>query len=901
MPSFTWNAVKNAAQYEFQLAADRAFASIVLGTGPGRGSFRTKNTAATLKTTVPDGTYFWRVRAITPKDRAGAWSSPRIFRKAWTTAPVLEGPANDFDISWPSSPLVLRWSSVPHAAKYIVSVATDPSLAQNLLGTNPAVQETEGNVAAFPGTLPSGRYYWAVTPVDAGGQRGTRSIVGSFTWSWPTTTTPRVIGLTATSQVFDPLLNWDPVPGAARYEVEVNPSADFAPGSRVCCTDKVIGTSQSPLKLLPNNRYFWRVRAIDADTNVGVWNAGPEFVKAFDDLTPTIPNLHLRDHAGNNTFGTATGEPIVSWDPVAGAAEYEVQTAPLQGGICDWTTGVVPLANPGRYSVRTSNTSWAPLAPNRPAGTPAPGGPVPDSQNSIVPFADGVAYCVRVLALSDKDQAGAEIASRTTQLGAANQSAFTYVQPAGPGSATQLTIAASQYREPVQGSVTPRQPLFTWDPVAGAVRYFVVVARDPSFTNVVEVGFTDMPAFAPKRVTFSDETTSYYWAVYPSGQASGAGVNTDPNAQNFRSFDKRSVPPTLLMPIGGVDAPVQPTFQWTSAEGARNYRIQVSTDPDFGALLDDVVTASTAYTGSTTYPADTVLYWRVRANDGKNIGLNFSAPATFRRRLAAPIPAADNPLGGDLIPLWSWAPVPGAVAYDVHVDQADGKPKDFTVKSSAFTAGIFQGTGIFRYKARAKFATGAGSVTGPYFDAQQFTRSINPPSGARLSRTRTQAVFSWNASAGAKSYVVEVSKSNAFGAILDTVRTDNTSWAPDLTKPEYGKGVPLFWRIASIDSGGNIGAYATGQLNVGKALSVVVHGRVKRGATSRLVVSVRYKGKAIRSASVRVSGAGVRAQGKRTSKRGSTSFKLRAKKRGSVVLTVSRGGYTTKRVTLSVK
>ena len=60
MPAFAWSAVAGAASYEFQLAADQNFNAPVLGRGEGQ--FSTRNTRATVKKTVPNGTYWWRVR-----------------------------------------------------------------------------------------------------------------------------------------------------------------------------------------------------------------------------------------------------------------------------------------------------------------------------------------------------------------------------------------------------------------------------------------------------------------------------------------------------------------------------------------------------------------------------------------------------------------------------------------------------------------------------------------------------------------------------------------------------------------------------------------------------------------------------------------------------------------------
>src|SRR2546421_2375324 len=61
LPAFAWSPVPGADGYEFQVAADQNFNSPVLGRG--EGSFTTKNTRATLKKTLPNGTYWWRVRA----------------------------------------------------------------------------------------------------------------------------------------------------------------------------------------------------------------------------------------------------------------------------------------------------------------------------------------------------------------------------------------------------------------------------------------------------------------------------------------------------------------------------------------------------------------------------------------------------------------------------------------------------------------------------------------------------------------------------------------------------------------------------------------------------------------------------------------------------------------------
>src|SRR5207247_1953721 len=92
VPAFAWSSVPRADRYEFQIAADAGFNAPVLGTGQDR--FFTRNTRATLKKTVPNGTYWWRVRAAGKGGNVSAWSRGRPLRKSWTAAAALQSPGN---------------------------------------------------------------------------------------------------------------------------------------------------------------------------------------------------------------------------------------------------------------------------------------------------------------------------------------------------------------------------------------------------------------------------------------------------------------------------------------------------------------------------------------------------------------------------------------------------------------------------------------------------------------------------------------------------------------------------------------------------------------------------------------------------------------------------------------
>ena len=900
VPSFSWQAVRGAAKYEFQLAADPAFKSIVGGTA--NGSFFTRNTFASVNEALADGTYHWRVRAVDARSRTGRWSSVRSIEKRWAVTPALLGPADGSAVTYPRSPLVLRWEPVAGAYKYLVTIATDPGLANSALGDRTPAVETSGTVFALPGALAPGRYYWAVTPMDARKHPGTRSAVSSFEWSWPTGTATRVTDLDSDPHVMDPQFSWDPVPGAAQYQIEVNFSEDFAAGSRVCCDESVVGTSHSPLRLLPHNTYYWRVRAIDVDGNAGSWNVGPAFQQGFN---APVGALRVRDNVADRTpplgaSGLPTSDaPVVAWSPVPGASSYEVTVAPWEG-FCNWTANAP--GKPTARTVITATTAWTPLGPitsARPVGSAFP----TVSNDSGWGLANGTSYCVRVRPRRDRDASGREIVGGWTQLAGSGNAAFTYA--ARTSSCAPTSTPASAYREPQSGTHTPRMPLFTWDWVPGACGYFVVVARDAEFTKIVDVALTTQPSYAPRTgaspATFADETTTYYWAVMPTTRPNGDGVSTLPIDNHPQAFQKRSSPPSLISPAPGGDVGGQPAFRWSAVEGARQYRIQIADDPTFGSPIADVLTNATGYTSVNALPADSLLYWRVRANDERLVGLTWSQTGTFRRRLPTPA-LGDNSTGGEEIPLLSWSPVEGAVSYDMHVEQVDGTKRDFTMRSTAFTPVIFYGTGVWRWQVRANFRAGTRTVSGGYGPMVPFTRRIATPSGARTSKSGRSALLSWDAARMAKSYRVQVATTDSFSQIVEQAVTDNTSWAPKMMNTAFDGAQGLYWRVAALDEGNNAGGWATSPLRSAQQARMRVKGKLRKDRAGRLRVTVTGRNrKALRGAVVRVSGAGIVARPRRTNKRGRVVLRVLPRNRGTVLLSADKAGYSPARARVKVR
>jgi len=528
---------------------------------------------------------------------------------------------------------------------------------------------------------------------------------------------------------------------------------------------------------------------------------------------------------------------------------------------------------------------------------------------------DGNSYCVQVRARADRDANSRDVRGDWTQVGGDGRPAFTYRMPAWATCTGAPAMSATNYHAATDAR---RTPLLTWEPVAGACAYYVVVARDPDLTNVVDVALTNEPAYAPRQATlpvnYTDETTSYYWAVVPTKSVDGGGWSALPRQNSPQAFEKRSLPPQLIGPGDGEDVYSQPAFRWSIPrdeaglpEGVRNYRLQVDDDPSFGSPIDNVVTDSTGYTSTSTYPADTVLYWRVRADveaanaSGGAIGLSWSRVGTFRRRLPAPALSPDNPVAGQGIPVFAWSPVDGAVSYDMHVEQSDGTKRDFNMRSTAFTPIAFYGTGIWRWQVRANFKGVTRTVSSGYTPLAPFARRIDTPAGLRTTKVGNRALLSWDPPGMARQYRIDIATTDSFSTIIESTTTENTNYAPRMSHPAWTTGEPLYWRVAAVDEGLNVGAWASSAIRQGVKMRVKARGSVRLRHTRRVRVTVTdAKRHPIKDALVRISGA-ASGKAKRTSKKGTVVLRVKGMKKGKVTFRAEKRGFLPTATTLRVR
>jgi len=173
------------------------------------------------------------------------------------TEPALTDPPNN-SININGSQ-VFRWTAIPGAMLYAIEYATDSLFANIVLVKSAGINSTVAN------TLPgSATYYWRVK-TNNGGHESIYSPV------WKFTTLTGAANLiypvdSATNVFLNPIFEWSPVGGADNYHLQVATAATFSSFSLVYSQTGLTDTTQLIPPILPNTRYYWRVRSFNGST-----------------------------------------------------------------------------------------------------------------------------------------------------------------------------------------------------------------------------------------------------------------------------------------------------------------------------------------------------------------------------------------------------------------------------------------------------------------------------------------------------------------------------------------------------------------------------------------------------------------------------------------------------------
>jgi hypothetical protein len=371
------------------------------------------------------------------------------------------------------------------------------------------------------------------------------------------------------------------------------------------------------------------------------------------------------------------------------------------------------------------------------------------------------------------------------------------------------------------------------------------------------------------------------------------------------TFQHASTPPTPIAPVGGAAASGSVVFSWTAVpEQVRNYTIEIAKDDSFSTILESNTTDATSYSATATYPVGSTVYWRVRANNDDSKGLAWSGTSTFVQTLPVPSITTAAPFTGATFPALTWTPVDGATSYEVQDVYPDGTVH---VTSSIPSTGVsytkMTGVGHGTVQVRAIFNNGLRSA---YSATRGVDHTIAEPGG-----TKTQLInkpgklaltFAWNTKTNTKQYKVQVSRTPGFTAPFLDEATDQSSYTPLLTQQDFIDGGVMYWRVASIDPDGNIGAFSKPKKFTTLArMAVTLSGTPPKGQRAVVTITVvDAKSKPVKKASVKLRGAGVKTGAHKTNKKGIVTFSIKPTKAANLVVTVNKKLYKVATTSIAV-
>ncbi len=747
------------------------------------------------------------MRAVNLNGEYRDWESlPKPqFKRSWPERPTLQYPADS--LTPVGDDFYYQWTPVPHASFYRLEVGSDPNFSPNSYATCRTDQTTYtpgGSVGE--GCMPAQgqQYFWRVLPYDAPSNiPGLYSAVQTFTYS---SGAVMQVAPADGATVAVPTLSWQASQDAERYRVEIkNPG-----GGVVASVDTYALSWTPPGRLDPSSGpYTWTVQAIDADGKVSPRYEGRTFslggsattgAAALAPLTPVASS-------GSQRF------PALSWEPMAGAAYYQVRMAPT-GAMFRYNDGDSPLL--GTRLEYPAATDWGSrfLSPGRYDWWVE----AYSSSNTVI--GTGTRGTFDILDLNAVG--GLQVALNGTDLDA-GRGCRALLHDTTPGAAHTCDNA-------------PSTPVLDWDPVPQAAFYLVYMSKDRSFTNLVynaestsNSRWTPSQGHNPSSLPDNTAGQAYYWLVRPCNAWNKCAPDPlstlDPSDS---SFSKQSPQVALTSPADGGSAADDVRFDWVdyrdtnagtanpwsgsgvaSQQSGQRYRIEISPKANFASEVYAREVDQTTFTPYDDTLPEGTLYWRVQAIDQAGNHLRWSDTRSFSK--ASPKPVLTSPTAAAVAPTtpaFQWDALSFAGSYQLEVYKNNdtafsdaNRVVSATVTQVAYTLDqpLAPSASSYVWRVRrmdSRGRPGAWSQTGRFTVSSSAPALAYPTSGGYVSHA--DVYFTWEQVQGATRYHFERRVANSSGNV-EQADTPGTSWTSD----DISDG-SWEWRVSAFDNANNL-------------------------------------------------------------------------------------------------
>jgi hypothetical protein len=345
--TISWSAVTDPSGilgYNWQVSTSSTFPTIALQNSTNVGI--TQDTVSGL----PNGTYFWRVQAVSGAFVKSSWSAARSFNitgagAGQPAAPALS-PTKGYSTFHPLEVMTFNWSPVTGAASYVLQVSTDSSFP---ISTTTSFNNIPNPTYSFS-TPDEGSYSARVYAVTSNGIAGVPSNIISYSvfYNNPIGAPPAPVSPASGATLTLPVqVAWTDVanPQPSGYELQIAKDSGF---QQIEDDSPQLNNPNRTVLSLTSGQKFWRVRSAQGDSSpttaaVTAWSAQGSFSISSAPAAPAslvLTNSTL--YSGDTT-----------WVQIQLSA-----AAPAAGAVINLTSSN-PTAAPVPASVNMPpNTAW---------------------------------------------------------------------------------------------------------------------------------------------------------------------------------------------------------------------------------------------------------------------------------------------------------------------------------------------------------------------------------------------------------------------------------------------------------------------------------------------------------------------------------------------------------------
>ena len=295
-PVISWSKVGGATQYEVYRSA----------TGKANSFSIIRRTSALTYTDVnaaAGNTYYYVVRAMKGSGSSAVYSKFSPAQSIQYAITSLNAPSMTLTSAASGQP-VISWTKVNGAAQYeVYRSATGKANSFSIIRRTSALTYTDVNAAA------GNTYYYVVRAMKGSGSSAVYSKFSPAQSIQYAITSLNAPSMTLTSAASgQPVISWTKVNGAAQYEVYRSTN-----GKNFSIIRRTAALAYTDTTAAAGTTYYYQVRAINGSVKSAFCPAQSIQYAVASLNAPTM-----------TLTSAASGQPVVSWTKVNGAAQYEV-------------------------------------------------------------------------------------------------------------------------------------------------------------------------------------------------------------------------------------------------------------------------------------------------------------------------------------------------------------------------------------------------------------------------------------------------------------------------------------------------------------------------------------------------------------------------------------------------